>query len=146
MKLFPDFREFIKLLNKNGVEYLVIGGYAVVFHGYVRTTVDLDIWIKNSSKNSEKIFQALKDFGFGSVGLTPADFIKKNAIIQLGFPPRRIDIVTTPSGVSFDTCYHKRVVTTIQNVKVNFIDFKSLVKNKKSSGRLKDIADIDNLK
>lgn len=145
MKLHKDFREFIELLNKNEVKYLIIGGYAVAFHGYVRSTGDLDIWIKISPKNAQRVLKTLKDFGFGSLDIDTSDFQKEYAIIQLGFPPYRIDIITTPDGISFDECYENKVVSNDNNIPLNFIDIENLKKNKKSSGRLRDLLDLDNL-
>ena len=146
MKLHQDFREFIELLNKNEVKYLIIGGYAVAFHGYVRSTGDLDIWIKISSENAQRVLKTLKEFGFGSLALDISDFQKKYAVIQLGYPPYRIDIVTTPDGVSFDECYENKIVSKEElGIDLNFIDLDNLKKNKKSSGRPRDLLDLDNL-
>lgn len=145
MKLHPDYKEFIELLNKNKVEYLVIGGYAVVMYGYVRATGDIDFWVRNTKENADRIIQALIEFGFGSLKLQPQDFEKENAIIQLGFPPYRIDIVTSPEGISFQECFEKRVENEIDGVLVKWIDLENLKKNKLAAGRKKDIADIENL-
>jgi hypothetical protein len=146
MKLHPDFKEFIQLLNKHNVEYLIIGGYAVAVHGYVRATGDIDIWIKISVENAEKIVQVLKDFGFSSLKLTPEDFQKENIIIQFGVPPYRIDILTSPEGLNFDECFADRFEQTSDDGTIcKFIDKQNLLKNKKIVGRSKDIDDIENL-
>jgi hypothetical protein len=143
--LNQDFKEFIQSLNNNGVRYLVIGGYAVAFHGHPRYTKDIDIWISMSSENASNMVKALDEFGFGSLGLKVDDFVVPDRIVQLGYPPSRIDILTTPSGVDFDTCYKARIQTTVDGILVNFIDLESLKRNKKSTGRHQDLADVENL-
>jgi predicted nucleotidyltransferase len=146
MVMNKDFKEFIELLNKNRVKYLIVGGYAVGFHGYPRYTKDLDVWILISSDNADKLMNALNQFGFSSVGLKADDFIKPGEFIQLGYPPNRIDIVTSCDGVEFENCYKTKQEIEIDSIKINFIDFENLIKNKKASGRLQDLADLDNLK
>ncbi len=143
--LNQDFKEFIQSLNDNHVRYLVIGGYAVALHGYPRYTKEIDIWIEMSPENAAKMVRALKQFGFGSLGLKAADFLVPDQIIQLGYPPNRIDLMTTPPGVDFETCYASRVKVVIDDVTVNFIDLENLKKSKKAAGRLQDLADLENL-
>lgn len=143
--LNQDFKEFIQSLNNNAVRYLVIGGYAVALHGYPRYTKDIDIWVEPSSENATKIIQALNDFGFGSLDLKKSDFTEPGMIIQLGYPPNRIDLVLSPEGVDFDTCFTSRVITEIEGVPVNFIDLENLKINKKATGRKQDLADLENL-
>ena len=143
--LNQDFKEFIQSLKDNNVRYLVVGGYAVAFHGYPRYTKDLDIWIGTEPENAEKIVAALELFGFGSLGLKVEDFLEPDTIIQLGYPPCRIDLITTIPGVNFDTCYDSKVKVDIDNLLINFIDIKNLKKNKHASGRAQDIADLENL-
>jgi hypothetical protein len=140
-----DFKEFIQSLNDNRVRYLVVGGYAVALHGYPRYTKDIDIWIDLERDNAERIIQALREFGFGSLGLKEQDFLEADTIIQLGYPPRRIDILTTLPGVDFETCYAARVEVMLDDVQVNFIDLENLKKNKRATGRAQDIADIESL-
>jgi len=144
--LNQDFKEFIQSLNDNYVRYLVIGGYAVAFHGYPRYTKDIDIWIDASAANAARMVKALDQFGFGSLGLQTADFITPDQIIQLGFPPNRIDLLTSASGVDFKRCYPARVRVVLDGVPVNFIDLENLKKNKSAAGRLQDLADLENLK
>ncbi len=144
--LSKDFKEFIKLLNKYRVKYLVVGGYAVAFHGHPRYTKDLDIWIESSIDNATSVLKALDEFGFGSLGLSLEDFLAANQIIQLGFPPNRIDLLTSAAGVDFETCYHSRVSTTIDGTRIEFIDIENLKMNKLSTGRSQDLADTENLK
>jgi hypothetical protein len=143
--LNQDFKEFIQSLNKNNVRYLVIGGYAVAFHGHPRYTKDIDFWIGMSQENAANMVKALEQFGFASLGLKEDDFTAPDQIIQLGYPPERIDIITTPPGVDFDTCYTNRVQAEMDGVLVNFIDLENLKRNKKASGRHQDLADIENL-
>lgn len=143
--LNQDFKEFIQLLNDNQVKYLVIGGYAVAVHGYPRYTKDIDVWIEMSLENAEKLMVALTEFGFGSLGLTTEDFQASDQIIQLGYPPNRIDLITTPDGIDFETCYQAKIEVIIDNIPVNFIDLDNLRKNKQASGRLQDLADLENL-
>jgi predicted nucleotidyltransferase len=145
MKTLPkDFKEFIESLNKNDVRYVVIGGYAVVYHGYVRSTNDIDIWVDIHEDNINKILKALDDFGFSSLNLKAQDF-SPNQIIQLGFPPNRIDLISTPAGVDFDTCYDTREQVIIDDITVNFINLENLIKAKKASNRTRDLADIEEL-
>jgi predicted nucleotidyltransferase len=141
-----DFREFIELLIKNNAEYLIVGGYAVGVHGHPRYTGDLDIWLNPSPKNAELILQSVIEFGFSSYGLTQADFTKPGNVIQLGYPPLRIDLLTEIDGVTFDECFKNRKEVIIEDLKVNVIGYKDLLKNKRESGRPRDIDDIDNLK
>ena len=143
--LNQDFKEFIQSLNDNRVRYLVIGGYAVALHGYPRYTKDIDIWIEMTPDNAANMVKALEQFGFGSLGLQAADFLAPDQIIQLGYPPNRIDLVTTPPGVDFETCYISRVQIVIDDVTVNFIDLENLKKSKKAAGRQQDLADLENL-
>ncbi len=143
--LNQDFKEFIQSLNDNGVRYLVIGGYAVAFHGHPRYTKDIDIWVEMSPENAARMVRALEQFGFGSLGLKMDDFTTPDQIIQLGYPPSRIDILTTPAGVEFASCYEARVQVVIDDVTVQFIDLDNLKKNKKATGRHQDLADLENL-
>lgn len=144
--LDQDFKEFIISLNDNDVRYLVVGGYAVAFHGHPRYTKDIDIWIELESSNAQRIIAALTQFGFSSLDLKAEDFLVEDQIIQLGYPPSRIDIITTLAAVDFEECFASREEETIDGVVVNFIDVESLKKNKTASGRPQDIADVDNLR
>ncbi len=143
--LNQDFKEFIGSLNANHVRYLVIGGYAVALHGHPRYTKDIDIWIDLSPENAAKIVQALEQFGFESLQLQADDFLTPDQVIQLGYPPNRIDIITTPPGVEFESCYASRMEVEIAGVLVKFIDLENLKKSKRAAGRLQDLADIENL-
>jgi hypothetical protein len=145
MVLNQDFKEFVQSLNEHNVRYLIIGGYAVAFHGHPRYTKDLDVWIELAPQNAANILKALTDFGFGSLELTEHDFLEPDQIIQLGYPPNRIDILTTLAGVDFEDCYASKVITTIDDIPMNFIDLENLKKNKMAAGRLQDLADLENL-
>jgi hypothetical protein len=143
--LSKDFKEFIELLNEYSVRYLVVGGYAVAFHGHPRYTKDLDVWVELSPENADKVLKALEKFGFGALGLKPEDFLEENQIIQLGYPPNRIDILTTLKDLKFGDCYKARVDVEIQSLHIKFIDIESLKKNKRATGRPQDLADAENL-
>ena len=143
--LNQDFKEFIESLNDNRVRYLVVGGYAVALHGYPRYTKDIDIWVEMTAENASNILKALHQFGFGSLGVNEADFVIPNQMLQLGYPPGRIDILTTLPGVEFAECYPTRMVVDIDGVSVNFIDLEHLKKNKRATGRHQDLADLENL-
>ncbi|MDA3832154.1 MAG: hypothetical protein PF495_02035 [Spirochaetales bacterium] len=146
MLLNQDFKEFIALLNNNDVRYLVVGGYAVALHGHPRYTKDIDIWIELTPENADRVVQALEQFGFGSLGLRPADFLEPSQVIQLGYPPRRIDLLTSLKGVDFNSCYQDRTSIDIEGVNIDFIDLANLKKNKQATGRHQDLADLENLK
>ena len=143
--LNQDFKEFVQSLNDNQVRYLIIGGYAVAFHGHPRYTKDMDVWIAMNPDNAAKMVKALKQFGFGSLDLQVEDFLIPNQIIQLGYPPNRIDLLMSLKGVEFEVCYASRVEVEIDGVQVNFIGLENLKKNKKATGRYQDLADLENL-
>ena len=143
--LNQDFKEFIELLNANKVRYLVVGGYAVALHGFPRYTKDLDIWIESKPENAENMIRVLASFGFDSLGLEINDFLQDDQVIQLGYPPNRIDLLLMLSGVDFPQCYSSRIEIEVDDVKLNLIDLENLKKNKKASGRYQDLADLENL-
>jgi hypothetical protein len=145
MVLNPDFKEFLGSLNNNQVRYLVAGGYAVALYGYPRYTKDLDIWIEIDPKNAERIFAALEQFGFSSLELTAADFLKPGISIHLGYPPKRIVLWTTLTGVDFGNCFESRTVIHINDISVNFVGLDNLKRNKRAAGQPQDLADLDNL-
>lgn len=145
MVLNKDFREFIELLNAHEVQYIIVGGYAVAFHGYPRYTKDIDFWILPHPQNAEKLLAVLREFGFSSLDLTVDDFSLPNKVVQLGNPPYRIDIVTSISGVSFLDCLPSSIETKIDDVDVRFIGLEDLKKNKRSTGRLRDLSDLEEL-
>lgn len=143
--LARDFKEFLKLLNSNHVEYLLIGGYAVGIHGHIRATNDLDIWVNVSSENAVRIEGALRQFGFSVAGLTPDLFLARDSVIRLGVPPIRIEILTSISGVEFESCYAEKEMIQIGEVTIPVISLARLRQNKMASARAKDLADLENL-
>jgi len=142
--LNPDFKEFAELLNAHRVEYLVVGGYALAAHGHPRYTGDIDFWLARSPDNIERLLAALREFGFGSLALKTEDFTP-DAVIQLGQPPRRIDLLMGIDGVAFEDCFRRREVVTIDGLPLNFIGLDDFKANKRASGRLKDLADLEAL-
>lgn len=144
-KLPTDLREFIELLNSHEVRYLIVGGYAVAYHGYPRMTGDIDFFLAVSEENAVKMEAVLRDFGFGGLGLTAQDFLEPGKIIQLGYPPNRIDLLTSISGVNFAEAWEDRVTDELDGLLVNFVGRKTLLVNKAASGRPKDRADLDAL-
>jgi hypothetical protein len=145
MVINQDFREFIESLNENKVNYLVVGGYAVAFHGNPHYTKDLDFWIQPKKENLVNLIQAIKDFGFESFGLKVEDFSDPETVVQFGYPPNRIDMLTDLQGVAFEECFEKKVVEIIDGVPINFIGIDCLKKNKGATGRHQDLADLENL-
>jgi predicted nucleotidyltransferase len=146
MPLNKDLREFVESLNSNDVEYLIVGGFAVAWHGYPRFTADIDFFVRSTQANAEAILAALRDFGFGSLDIAPDDFTKPNQVIQLGAKPNRIDIPTSVSGLAFETAWEDRSTGNIDGVQVQFVGFDDLVRNKESTGRSKDLVDAQELK
>jgi hypothetical protein len=140
-----DFKEFLSLLNAHGVKYLLIGGYAVGYHGYPRATGDMDIWIAVSEDNAERMVAVLRDFGFNTPDLSTELFLQDHNIVRMGFAPLRIEVTTKISGVDFEECYAARVVDRFGDVEVSLINLPHLKVNKKASGRYKDLADLENL-
>ena len=145
IQLHPDFKDFLRLLNENQVDYLLIGGYAVAYHGYPRPTGDLDIWVRAVPSNASRIVVALRAFGFAAVDLNEELFLPSRSLIRMGFPPYRIEISTQISGVQFEACWRNRIETSLDGMKVCLLGLGDLRVNKAASGRAKDIADLDNL-
>ena len=145
VNLPPDFKEFLRLLSAHQVEYLLIGGYAVAYHGYPRATADMDIWVAVHPQNAERIVAALKDFGFDLPEICAELFLKKGQIIRMGVPPVRIKIATSISAVRFEECYPARVVDVLDGVEVSLIDLAHLKTNKKAVGRYRDLDELENL-
>ncbi len=143
--LARDFKEFLKSLNSNRVEYLLIGGYAVGIHGYIRATNDLDIWVNVSPENAAKIHRALREFGFAGADLTPDLFLVRTNMVRMGVPPIRIEILTSISGVEFESCYAEKEMIQIEEIVVPVISLRRLRENKAASARAKDLADLENL-
>lgn len=146
MILAKDFEDFIALLNKYKVEYMVVGGYAMAFHGKPRYTGDLDIWINISDKNAEKMLRVLNAFGMGSLGFEKEDFLQSGYISQIGYPPLRIDLLNNIDGVDFQEAYGNRQKIVEGDLEISYIGIQELLANKLASGRKMDIADVQEIK
>lgn len=140
-----DFREFLELLNKHKVRYLIVGGYSVAIHGHPRYTKDIDIWILTTRENANSLILALNEFGFGSLGLSVEDFETPGYVIQLGNAPARIDILTSLTGIEFNECWQNRVVVEEDGLAFPVISLNDLRANKSALGRHQDLADLDQL-
>ena len=145
MKLPADSKEFIALLNAHGARYVVVGGYAVAYHGYPRFTGDMDVFIEPSEENSRRMEKAIRAFGFDASGLSAADFAKPDMIVQLGVPPNRIDIITGIEAVDFSEAWSSRVEVDLDGVTMSVIGLELLLKNKTATGRPQDRADVERL-
>ena len=141
--LTPDFKEFAALLNSNKVEYLIVGGYALAAYGHPRYTGDLDFWIGTAAENADRVLAALNQFGFGSLGIRREDLTEPGQVIQMGFPPSRIDLLTSIDGVSFGPCYQRRLVFNVDGLQLGFIALDDFKINKKAVGRYRDLADLE---
>ncbi len=141
----PDFVAFLRLLNAHQVEYLLIGGYAVGYHGYPRPTGDLDVWIATHPDNAARVLQVLAAFGFGETGVTADELAAPERVFRMGLPPVRIELQTTISGVQFADCYARAVRDEIEGVPVRIISLEDLRRNKHAAGRTKDLADLEHL-
>ncbi len=147
MTLAKDFEDFVKLLNRYEIEYMVVGGYALAFHGKPRHTGDLDIWINISEKNASRMLKVLNDFGMSSMGFKKDDFLKPGYMTQIGYPPLRIDILNSIDGVEFDEAVKQMNQIAIEtDLLLNYIGLNDFVKNKQASGRIQDLADIQEIK
>jgi hypothetical protein len=144
-RLPTDFREFLQSLNAKGVRYLVVGGYAVAYHGYARPTGDLDVWIAAGGDNLSRVVSALREFGFDMPEVSEDLFAGPDAIVRFGYPPLRIELMTSLSGVTFDECYAERTTDVLDGVEVSIIDLAHPKLSKRAAGRLKDLADLEHL-
>jgi hypothetical protein len=145
MDVQPDFRDLLALFNKNNVDYVIVGGYALAFHGAPRYTGDLDILVKADRENAARILAALDAYGFGSLAISIDDLSEPRKVIQLGFPPVRIDILTSITGVSWEDVHRDRVAASFGDVPVHFIGRRQFVLNKRAVGRKRDLADLEAL-
>jgi predicted nucleotidyltransferase len=146
MALDRDFKEFILLLNEQKVEYLVIGGYAVVFHGYPRFTGDIDFWINPTEENIDRVLAVLKKFGCGSLGVKREDLLNPDIVHQFGQQPLRIDILSYVEGASFAECYRRKKTKTVGGVKIHLLSREDLIRNKQLVGRPRDLEDVKQLR
>ena len=140
-----DFKEFFQSFNQHEVEYLLVGGYAVGYHGYPRATMDIDIWVASNPENARRVVAALEDFGFGGEVLTEGLFLEDDRVIRMGLPPMRIEILTSISGVEFRDAYDERIEDVLDGVPVKLISLQHLKANKLAAARTKDLADLEEL-
>ena len=145
MSLSKDFVEFVECLNRRTVDYLLVGGHAVAFHGWPRFTKDIDFWIRPTPDNAQRVLLALDDFGFGDVGLNTRDFSIPGKVVQLGVPPNRIDLITRVDGVEFKTAWKRRIKSEYAGIRLLVIHRDDLFTNKQTVGRLQDRLDIEKL-
>lgn len=145
MEVQPDFRELLQLFNAHQVEYVIVGAYAVGHHGAPRYTGDMDVHVRPDSQNAGRVLAALSDFGFGSVGLTMEDFSVPDRVVQLGYPPVRIALNTSISGVPWHDAIAGREAGVFGDVPAFYLGLKELIANKRAAGRLKDLADLEAL-
>jgi hypothetical protein len=144
-KLDKNFTDFLKLLNRHGVDYLIVGGYAVGYHGFVRATGDLDIFVRISATNADALLKCFREFGFSDFELRAEVFLEPGKIVRIGIPPLRIEVINQISGITFDECFPKRITARIGALETYFVDRESLLTNKQAAGRLKDLADVEGL-
>jgi predicted nucleotidyltransferase len=145
MTLPRDFQEFLQLLNAHGVKYVIVGGYAVNFHGYVRYTGDLDVFVALSSESALSLTRVFQEFGFNLPEVTPELFLNRGRIVRMGHEPMRLEILNEIDGVTFDECFANRVEVELSGHKINVIGLPQLLRNKQASGRLQDLADVEAL-
>ena len=146
MKTEKDFEDLLRLFNRNKVRYCIVGAYAMAFYARPRFTKNIDILVEPGRENALRILKSLNEFGFKSFNLKAGDFDKKNRIIQLGYEPLRIDLITGIEGCSFKEVWRNRAAGSYGRQKANFIGIKELIKNKRSTNRKQDQADVDLLK
>ena len=146
LTLPPDFREFIASCIAREVRFLIVGGYALAAHGHPRATKDLDVWLWLDPANADRVVEALDDFGLGSSGLGPEDFLEPDTIIQLGYVPLRIDLLTMISGVRFEDCWERRIPLEVDGLVAGLIARDDLIANKVAAGRAQDLADVEILR
>jgi glycine cleavage system aminomethyltransferase T len=146
--LNEDFRDALVLLADGGVEFVIVGAYALAFHGAPRASGDIDVFVRPSPANAQRVFDALTRFGapLQAAGVTAADFARPGAVYQIGLPPRRIDLLTEVSGLSFDDAWASRITAEVEGRTVSFIGREALLRNKEASGRPKDLADLARLR
>jgi hypothetical protein len=145
MEAQKDFRDLLELLNAHKVDYLIVGAYALAFHGAPRYTGDMDIYVNPNSTNAQRMMAALNDFGFGSAKLSATDFETEDKVVQLGFPPVRVDIVTSLTGVCWEEAASGRIEGKYGDVFVYYLGREEFISNKRALGRKKDLADLEAL-
>jgi predicted nucleotidyltransferase len=145
MNLDHDLREFIELLNAREVRYLIVGAYALAYHGHPRYTGDIDFFVEPSADNAERIAHVFSQFGFANIGVGTEDFRVPDQVVQLGIEPNRMDLMTSISGVTFDEAWNTREYGDLDGIRVPFISRDLLKRNKAAVGRKQDLADLDYL-
>lgn len=140
-----DFSDFIRLLNRHRVRYVVVGGYAVAYHGYARYTGDIDFFVENSPRNAQALQRVFRDFGFKNPPPAVSLFQEEKRIVRIGVPPMRVEVTNFIDGVNFEECHESRILARIGGIRVPFIDLQSLRKNKVAAGRPKDLEDLRHL-
>jgi hypothetical protein len=145
MEVQPDFRDLLALFNAQGVDYIIVGAYALAYHGAPRYTGDMDILVRPESENAERTLRALEEFGFGSLGLTVDDFAAPDRVIQIGVTPVRVDIVTSLTGVSWEEAAAGRVTGHYGDLEVHYLGREQFILNKRALGRKKDLADLESI-
>lgn len=146
LELPQDFKELFRSLNARGVEYLLIGGYAVIIHGYVRNTSVIDIVVSNDAENAKRCVEALADFGFATPQLQTALFSDEKNVVRMGVEPIKIEILNYLNGVNFAEAYNRRITRTVEDIKIDVISLADLIANKQDVGRLQDLLDVEKLK
>jgi hypothetical protein len=136
-------REFVELLNSAGVEYLIVGAHALAYHGHPRLTGDLDLLLRASDSNAEKMMGVLRDFGFGEMAISQQDFLAADRVIQLGMAPNRIDLLTSLTGVDFEQAWQARVTASLDGLQAYILSREHLIANKRALGRKRDLADLE---
>jgi hypothetical protein len=144
-RLTTEYKEFLRSLTAHRVEFLVVGGYAVGYHGFPRATVDIGVWVSRSEENARRLLGALTDFGFGAAVRDVSDLNRPNRILRMGLPPNRIEVLTDIDGVAFEPCRERRVLGVIDGIELPIISLEDLKANKRASGRHKDLVDLANL-
>lgn len=141
--LNEDYRDMLRALSGEKVRFILVGAYALAAHGYPRATMDIDIWIMPSPENADAVLQALRRFGAPLHNLSSEDLQQDGTIFQIGVPPRRIDIITTASGLQFEPTYHESIPLYIEGIEVRIPSIDHLILNKRATGRTKDLADAE---
>lgn len=145
IRLENEFQEFLRSLNSNKVEYLLIGGYAVILNGHIRNTNDLDVCVSDNPENAKRVVKALVEFGFAVPDLDESLFTKPKSVVRMGFPPIKIEIINYLKGVSFQDAYRDRKAIRVGDLDISLINIDDLIANKRSVGRFQDLADVENL-
>jgi len=145
MKIHPDFRELLSLFNEREIEYIIVGAYALAYHGAPRFTGDIDIYIRPTPDNATRIIEALESLGFGSLGLKADDFQKPEQVVQLGVPPVRIDLIASITGVSWEQAAAGKIAGKYGDINVHYLGLEQFAQNKRATGRKKDLADLEAL-